>query len=290
MQPIRERIPLARWSRSRVFERAVKRGFEASFHFHPEFEIVLLERSPAEVYLGKDMCSCREGDIVFVDSGMVHTFISDPLGRPAGATVVQFGRDALAGYDEPCWNPAARHDAAALVYHVSECPGAAASFAALPRNTRRGETPDEGFVIHGALCRILAQLGNVRPREIVRRPRHPAVRADGKNRVAEVLSFLHRRATGSVALADAAGVAGVSVEQFCRFFKRHTGRTFTEYVNTLRLSAAARALLETDKRVVDVAGDCGYENLSYFNRRFKRRYGMAPGEYRKKTTGGVYVR
>ena len=67
-----------------------------------------------------------------------------------------------------------------------------------------------------------------------------------------------------------------------RWFKNMTGSSFTSYVNDRRLAAAAENLRRTDHKIVTIAEDSGFSNLSNFNRQFKARYGMTPGEYRDK--------
>ena len=76
-------------------------------------------------------------------------------------------------------------------------------------------------------------------------------------------------------------LSNMSRPTFARQFKEHAGRTVSEFVNELRLQAACRELLETDKSILAIALDCGFNQISFFNRLFRREKGCSPREYRK---------
>ena len=60
------------------------------------------------------------------------------------------------------------------------------------------------------------------------------------------------------------------------------GTSFVDYLNDYRLSMASRMLVSSDDKIIDIAAHCGYDNLSYFNRIFKKKYGITPSAYRRK--------
>ena len=59
------------------------------------------------------------------------------------------------------------------------------------------------------------------------------------------------------------------------------GVSFTQYLNDYRLQIAAQLLKETEDNILEIASATGFENLSYINRSFKKKYGLTPGQYRK---------
>ena len=89
-----------------------------------------------------------------------------------------------------------------------------------------------------------------------------------------------------ITLDEAAALAHLSRAAFSRFFHRTMGRTFTDYLNEVRVDAACRLLVETDLPVTAVAARCGFRNLSWFNRRFLRRKGVQPLRYRQQFRPG----
>jgi len=97
----------------------------------------------------------------------------------------------------------------------------------------------------------------------------------------KILSWVREHFTEKMSVADAAAASGYSSSYFMRFFKENTGQTFCGYLIDYRLSSAARLLQETNETIAAAALECGFENISYFCRSFKKKYGMTPREARK---------
>ena len=77
----------------------------------------------------------------------------------------------------------------------------------------------------------------------------------------------------------------LSQSHFMKFFKNTMGTTFTEYLNDYRLTMASRLLISSEASILDIAAEVGFDNLSYFNRLFKKRFYVTPREYRKRFAG-----
>ena len=85
----------------------------------------------------------------------------------------------------------------------------------------------------------------------------------------------------AITLDQAAAKANLSKEAFCRFFKLRTRKTFTQYLQQLRISEAQKLLSETELGISEIAYRVGYVNLSYFNRSFKKLTESSPRDWRK---------
>lgn len=83
-------------------------------------------------------------------------------------------------------------------------------------------------------------------------------------------------------LEDVADYVGMNRTYFCMFFKKHYGKGFADHLNDLRVEKACSLLLQGDRAMSDIAVECGFKTVPYFNRAFKRSKGVTPGEYRKK--------
>ena len=98
--------------------------------------------------------------------------------------------------------------------------------------------------------------------------------------VRKAREFIMKHLTESMFLDDVARYAGVSPFHFCKIFKKHTGHTFTSFVNHARVEHAKKLLMKPRYCVTDVAFDAGFHSLSQFNRSFRRVTSKSPTEYR----------
>ena len=99
-------------------------------------------------------------------------------------------------------------------------------------------------------------------------------------RVGKIKEYINHHYREDIKLSDAAGLVGMSPAAFSRFFKLRTGKTFSEYIIDIRIGSASRLLIDTTKSITEVCFECGFNNLSNFNRIFKRKKGSTPKEFR----------
>lgn len=104
---------------------------------------------------------------------------------------------------------------------------------------------------------------------------------DDSRRILKVKNFISKNYMDEIRLAQLADIAGMSTSAFSRFFKLHTGRNLTDYIIDMRLGAASRLLVDTARSISEISFSCGFNNLSNFNRIFKKKKGCSPSEFRE---------
>ena len=88
-----------------------------------------------------------------------------------------------------------------------------------------------------------------------------------------------------IKLAQLAELLNMSVVSVTRLVRLHTGQSFVDYLNEMRLGFATRMLIETQMGVSEICFKCGFNNISNFNRIFKRKQGITPTQFRNSFTG-----
>jgi AraC-like DNA-binding protein len=108
-------------------------------------------------------------------------------------------------------------------------------------------------------------------------------------RIEKVMGFMHRSFEKQISLGDAAKIASMTESAFSRFFKLRTGMTFIDCLTEVRLGHASRMLISTTKTIAEIAYSCGFNNISNFNRIFKKKKGCTPSELRLSYVQGSRV-
>lgn len=100
-------------------------------------------------------------------------------------------------------------------------------------------------------------------------------------RVQKVINYLNANYQKEIRLVNVANYVNMTEVSFSRFMKKRTGKNYIEYLNDLRLGIASRILIDSSKTIAEISFECGFNNLSNFNRIFKKRKGYTPKEFRE---------
>lgn len=100
-------------------------------------------------------------------------------------------------------------------------------------------------------------------------------------RMARVVEYMHENYHKQITLAEVSEITNMPMASFSRFIKKNTGKTFVETVNEIRLGHASKMLINTNFNVAEIAYKCGFNNISNFNRIFKRKKLCIPKDFRE---------
>jgi transcriptional regulator GlxA family with amidase domain len=104
-------------------------------------------------------------------------------------------------------------------------------------------------------------------------------------RVERTFEYLNKNFDKNITLAEVSRLANMSDVSFSRFFRQRTGNTFIDSLTEIRLGHATRLLIESTNSIAEVAYHCGFNNISNFNRIFKKKKGCTPREFRDSFSG-----
>ncbi|MEO1236398.1 MAG: AraC family transcriptional regulator [Planctomycetota bacterium] len=279
MLPALEEIPTERGAFYAARRRDAE-GFAYAWHFHPEVELTLILGGRGQRFVGDSIVSFGPGDLVLLGPNLPHTWHSRAA---SDAVVVQFNADRLGGgmLDSP--EGAAVGELLRRAGRGLAFPGGGAVL-----RERTAELPElQGWARVCALLDVLGRLAEAAGvdggAEVLSDPAHVVPpRDDDRRRIDRVCRLLAERFTGPIAQGEAADAVGLSPASFSRFFRRMTGRTFVAYLHELRIAEACRRLGDPDTPVTDVCFASGFENVSNFNRVFRRLRGESPRAYRRR--------
>lgn len=249
------------------------------WHFHPEIEMVYVKGGKGKRHIGNHLSYYHGGDLVLIGSMLPHTGFTDRLTRNESETIIQFNNDCFgSGFfqiEEMRNIQQLLHRAKSGLAFYGEA------------KTQIGARMEKMAALDnfGKLIELLGIL-----RDMARTEEYEILNADGytfeveskdNDRINVIFDHVKANFQDHISLDEIAEISNMTVPSFCRYFKRLSGKTFTQFVNEIRIVHACKLLTEQQLSISNVALECGFNNFSYFNRIFKEVAGKSPSEYRK---------
>ncbi|MCI8864001.1 MAG: AraC family transcriptional regulator [Lachnospiraceae bacterium] len=257
---------------------------QVPLHWHDEMELIYIKKGAGTVTLDFSPLKVSAGDIVIVCPGQLHSIgqlnqetmeyenIIFPLWllssrQPDSAWETYLAPIALRQMELPfCLRPG-----------TPPYPAAAACLDEIDQVRRTFPKAFE-LVIKGKLFEFFFSL--YQHGLVTLRPHADPTRRRSLEKSRQILKYIEQHYNETLSIKKLADFVGFSQSHFMKFFKHTFGLSFTAYLNDYRLTMASRLLLSSEGSVLAVASESGFENLSYFNRKFKERFGMTPREFR----------
>jgi len=259
---------------------------DSPFHFHHLCELVWVEKSSGKRIVGDNIDNFEDGDLVLMGPQLPHIWQNDELfyrkkkGNRVKATVIYFPPDLPLNLtdEQNILNPVLeliRRASRGLVFYgatsqkVSKILSAISGEEGLTKIINFLEVID--ILSHSMEYRQLASISFKNLYE-----------EKDTDRITKVYQFLMQNFYRDINLQEVADLCNMTPNAFCRFFKSRTQKSFTQFLNELRIGHACKLIQNEAYSVADVCYESGYNNLANFNKFFKLITGITPSKYRKK--------
>jgi len=254
-----------------------------SWHFHPEHQLGYVIQGDGKRVVGDSICPINCGEVVLLGANLPHVWRYNEQPEPgdeAYAIVIHFG-DAFLG-SEFFHKPEMR-DIRLLLSRASlglQAKGetreqAAKIFHSMLQREGFGRVLDLLSLLH--LLAVSSELETISSAGFQCRSAEVEI-----ERLRRVYDYVQSNYSDSIDRDSVAAIAHLSPSAFSRFFKKHTGKTFLDFLNEVRVGQACRLLMEPEFNITEVARLCGFADISTFDRSFRRIKEMNPSEYRQR--------
>jgi len=268
-----------------VLQKDVYPHYPTPWHYHPEYELVLVVKSSGDKIIGDNISTFTDGDLAFLGPNLPHVYHNSKIyyeensNLTAEAIVIHFTSDFLGN----------------VFFYLPEMESinrfleeSVMGFSILGKTGKLvARKMHEMFAMGGAeriieLLTILNILAETKQKTKLASPGFiQNFKASGSEQITEVCDFIMKNFTSDLTLQQVADKAHMSPNTFCTFFKQRTRKTFVNFLNEVRIGYACKLLSHEQYNISEVCYMSGFHNLSNFNRQFKKLYKTSPSAYQK---------
>lgn len=269
----------------KLFSPSLKNCF--FWHHHPEIELVYVEAINGIRHVGRDISVFTESDLVLIGSNVPHLNFDYGIQTECRQLVVQMRENFLQNTILPVPEFENIKKLLERSYLGLSFSGETKSTVIEKLNNIKDKNSFDSLI---GLIEILQTLaGSDEVKELNKEDTRIKWFMNDKIRMGTIYDYIHENYDKKPNVNEIAKIVSLSTPAFCRYFKKQTNMTFTDFVNNYRISQAKIFLLK-DYSVTEVCFQVGFESLSYFNKLFKQHTGETPSEFRKKHLKNIEVR
>lgn len=279
MRPFLEKIETGADSSIKV-KSYVQTMIDVPMHFHPEHELVYIQKGGGKILIGDAEEGFQEGELFFISGSVPHLFSDNAMvtGKQivSKVVVIQFKEKLMEQFGElpEFWRIVEFVKNGGSGYRIRPT-------ASLVKQIRQLEKAG-GIMKFNLLFAVLDEILNDQAYELLGSiGNKPMTNHVTTLRLQKLNTYLAGCSREDISIDNAARLLNMNRTAFCRFLKRETGKTFSEHLCFHRINLACRLLRESDQTVMEICYASGFNNPSYFFRRFSQLKGMSPNGYRQ---------
>ena len=252
---------------------------DAYWHFHPELELVYVNKGQGKTHIGNHLSYFNNSQLLLLGANLPHNGFTDRLTANGTETTIHFKSDFL-GND---------------FLSIPEMSSIVSLFDRAKKGIRfKVETKKvigpkiDDLTKYTGLERVLKFLEILNYLATI--DDYSLLNANGfafeteaqdNAKIATIFKYVNNNFQNHISLDEIADEVSMTVPAFCRYFKKATGKTFTQIVNEYRVVHATKLLSESQMSIADICFECGFNNFSHFNKQFNEVTGTSASNYRK---------
>ena len=248
------------------------------WHFHPEIELVYVNKAKGKRHIGNHLSYFNNSQLILIGANLPHNGFVDRFTSNGTETVIQFKEDFLGAnfFDIPemilIKNLFIRAKMGILFGKDTKL---------LIGSKIKNLIKFEGIDRITQFLDILKELSLAKDYALLNVDGYAfEVKPQDNERIDIIFKLVRENFYRPIALEEVADTVSMTVPAFCRYYKKVTGKTFTQFVNEFRIVHSTKLLLETHSNITDVCLESGFNNFSHFSKLFKKITGKSPLKYR----------
>ena len=287
MKPVLEHLPLET-KESFVVKYFDHPYYPTPWHFHPEYEIVLVTESTGKRFIGDSITDFKPGDLAFIGPNLPHLYRNDAAyykeeaGLRATSVVIHFLESS---FGENFLSLPETEKLQKLLAKSTRGLNITGKTNKVISRKMHTLCKAEGLTRWLGLLEILNILSTSKDMRYISNQAVQGKNETESDRLNTVIEFVLKNFKREIMITEAAGLVHMAQNSFSRYFTQRTRKTFTAFVNEVRLNHACQLLTNSNNTVTGICFECGFNNLSNFNRQFKAAYNISPFNYRKTVLG-----
>ncbi|MEO8413558.1 MAG: AraC family transcriptional regulator [Ginsengibacter sp.] len=258
--------------------------FDKPWHFHKEYELVLIDKAEGTRFIGDHVSPFTDGNLALIGPNIPHlyrnseTYYQDK-GLVARSIFIHFTDDFPGNsfFDLPEMKLVRRLlDKSSLGFEIL---GKTNRYVKQKLVDMKQALPAQRILI---LLDILVFLSTSTDLKFILSSGFTASNSKDTDKINIVLQFIMENYTGEIYVEKIASRLNMSMASFSRYFKHHTRKTFSRYVTEIRISHACRLIMEDNYNISEICYLSGFDNLSNYYRHFKQIVGVIPKDYKNR--------
>lgn len=257
--------------------------FVVPWHWHEEVELGYIEKGVSIIRTIDQEYEIHQGNGFFINTNVLDTKTNGTPGKPALEINHIFHPILIGGHfgsriTSKYLNPILHNQQISVHIIRRGTPEADTLLNQLVRLRELNDKPDQEIYIRNALSLAWLMLFEEMKKHF---ESAPITESEKQNRIKNMLSYIHKNFEDKLTLEQIAASAHISPREANRIFQKTIRQTPFEYLVSYRLNKAKELLSDTDLSITDISSRCGFADITYFGKQFRKAYGMTPKEYRK---------